>query len=81
MLLGVFLFKAVTAVRIKNIIILSSQCSIILLISFVLFYKGEQLTVLDKQTDHWWIAKNSRGFVMFVKNNALENNSIVWASH
>ena len=25
--------------------------------------QGEHLTVVDKQSDHWWIAKNSRGFV------------------
>jgi len=28
--------------------------------------KGEHLTIIDRQQDHWWIAKNSRGFVIVV---------------
>lgn len=37
------------------------------LLSFNLlcFIQGEHLTVVEKQSDHWWIAKNSRGFVFF----------------
>lgn len=31
--------------------------------------QGENLIVIDKQSDHWWIAKNSRGFVsLFIFN-------------
>lgn len=31
--------------------------------------KGEHLTVIDKQSDHWWIAKNSRGKQGYIPSN------------
>lgn len=38
--------------------------------------KGEQLTVLDKQTDHWWIAKNSRGESGFIPSNYVRRQGL-----
>lgn len=38
--------------------------------------KGEQLTVIEKQSDHWWIAKNSSGEQGFIPSNYVRRQGL-----
>lgn len=38
--------------------------------------KGENLTVIDKQSDHWWIAKNSRGEQGYIPSNYVRRQGL-----
>ncbi|XP_078369187.1 tyrosine-protein kinase TXK-like [Oculina patagonica] len=38
--------------------------------------KGEHLTVIEKQSDHWWIAKNSRGEQGYIPSNYVRRQGL-----
>ncbi|KAK2551691.1 Tyrosine-protein kinase Tec [Acropora cervicornis] len=38
--------------------------------------KGEHLTVIEKQSDHWWIAKNSSGEQGFIPSNYVRRQGL-----
>ncbi|XP_015752489.1 PREDICTED: tyrosine-protein kinase BTK-like [Acropora digitifera] len=38
--------------------------------------KGENLTVIEKQSDHWWIAKNSSGEQGFIPSNYVRRQGL-----
>lgn len=38
--------------------------------------KGEHLTVVEKQSDHWWIAKNSRGEQGYIPSNYVRRQGL-----